>query len=533
MRQLRSLRARVSSIAGVIFVLVALLVLFSLWRLQDYHIIDGEIRERYLQNTQFLGDLNNFTSDFRAAEAASLLASSPDDVQENNDEVEQLDHLITLAMHSFEHVTNNGEVNALYADFVEKWRRYRDLADQVLSLASNSRKAEGAAIYRTRSRAAYNAASDALGVLTEHNRHDAAESSARAERAYKQARYLTVFAVVIAGLIVIGGVVYTRRTILRPLLDLATRMRRLAQNDMDIGSDGITRNDEVGEMARAIEVFRSNAIELAVNQQTLAQHASMLAEKLDHEQHLAELQRNIVSMASHEFRTPLTVIDGQAQRLINAGHRMPPDGIAQRARSVRMAVARMTSVINNLIDASRLIDGQPQLYFHPSEFDLAALLHDVCHMHRELAPRAQIVERLVIRPLPVVGDQKLLTQVVHNLVSNAIKYSPGEAVVRVSAELDGGEIVVRVEDRGLGIPSADRAHLFERYYRGGNVEGIVGSGIGLYLVKTVVDLHGGEVSVESEPHKGSRFIMRLPAIADATVTVVRSPEQRLASSTDA
>jgi len=90
-----------------------------------------------------------------------------------------------------------------------------------------------------------------------------------------------------------------------------------------------------------------------------------------------------------------------------------------------------------LIDASRLIDGQAQLYFHPDDFDLAGLLHDICRAHRELSPRAQIVERLASRPLPVIGDHKLLAQVFHNLISNAVKYSPAEAAVRVTVELAG------------------------------------------------------------------------------------------------
>ena len=492
-----------------------LLGTFSLWRLDDYHISADKIRERYLQNTQFLGDLNNFTSDFRAAEAAALLASAKSEVDENEQEAAQLDNLIARAQHNFEHVANDHEVVALYADFLAKWLHYRRLADQVLSLSRDNRQIEGIAIYRTISRQAYNAASDALGVLTERNRHDAAESSLRADRAYRQARYLTVFAVVIAGLIVIGGLIHTRRSILRPLLDLAQRMRRLARNDLDIDNDGIARGDEVGEMARAIEVFRNNAVDLAISQQALAQHASMLSEKLAHEQYLAELQRNFVSMASHEFRTPLTIIDGQAQRLINARDRLTSDDIVQRARNVRSAVARMTSVIDNLIDASRLIDGQAQLYFHPEEFDLAALLHDICRTHRELSPRAQIVEKITPQPLPIVGDHKLLAQVFHNLVSNAVKYSPAEAAVRMTAGLEDDQAIITVEDRGLGVPAADRAHLFERYYRGGNVEGIVGSGIGLYLVKTVVDLHHGDVSVESEEGNGSRFIVKLPALAPA------------------
>jgi two-component system, OmpR family, sensor kinase len=507
----RSLRARAWSVAVLIFLLVILLGLFSLWRLKDYHLIVGDIRERYLQNTQFLGDLNNATSDFRAAEATALLASTPFEAAENTEEIARLDKLIDLTERSFERVPNDDAIGHLYADFLTKWRHYRRLADQVLSLSGSNRQVEGVAIYRTSSRLAYDAASDALGLLTERNRHDAAESSRRAERAYRQARLLTVFAVVIAGLIVIGGLIHTRRTILRPLLDLAKRMRRLAHNDMDIENEGIARSDEVGEMARAIEVFRNNAVDLAVSQQALARHASMLSEKLAHEQHLAELQRNFVSMASHEFRTPLTIIDGQAQRLINMKDRLEPDGVVQRARDVRAAVVRITSVIDNLIDTSRFIDGQTELYFHPSEFDLAAALHEICQTHRELTPRAAIVERIPVRPMPIVGDQKLLSQVFHNLVANAVKYSPAEAAVQVSCEPDGTWAMITVEDRGLGIPEVDRDHIFERYYRGSNVAGIVGSGIGLYLVKTVIDLHCGEIFIESQESKGSRFTVRLPA----------------------
>jgi len=507
----RSLRTRAWSVATLVFTLVMLLGLFSLWRLDDYQLIVSDIRELYLENTQFLGDLNNFTSDFRAAEAAALLASTPSELDKNRKEIEHLDDLINLAKHSFEHVRNDSPTTVLYADFAAKWNNYRHLADQVLALASSDRQADGIEIYRTSSRVAYDAASDALGVLTEHNRQAARKISDRADRAYQQARLLTALAVVTAGLILVGGLVYMRRTILRPLLDLASRMRRLAENHMDIDTDGGERGDEIGEMARAVTVFRNNAVELAVSQRALAEQASMLSEKLAHEQHLAELQRNFVSMASHEFRTPLTIIDAQAQRLINASERLTADDIAQRARSVRTAVARMTSVIDNLIDASRLIDGQTELYFHPCEFDLAALLHEICHSHRELTPRARIVERLIRRPMTILGDQKLLFQVFHNLVSNAVKYSPTKALVEVTADIIDSRAVVTVVDQGLGIPETDREHLFERYYRGSNVTGIVGSGIGLYLVKTAIDLHRGRISVESKEGKGACFSVELPA----------------------
>src|SRR5277367_3893830 len=135
----RSLRARAWSAAVLIFLLVILLGLFSLWRLEDYHLFAEDIRDRYLQNTQFLGDLNNSTSDFRAAEAAALLASTPYEVRENTEEIGRLDALISLAEHSFEHVPNAPEIGALYADFAVKWRHYRGLADQVLALSNGNR----------------------------------------------------------------------------------------------------------------------------------------------------------------------------------------------------------------------------------------------------------------------------------------------------------------------------------------------------------------------------------------------------------
>jgi two-component system OmpR family sensor kinase len=120
MTRTRSLRTRAWSLAVLIFFLIILLGLFSVWRLDDYHIIVGDIRERYLPNTQFIGDLNNYTSDYPATEAAALLASTPAEIDESKREVEQLDSLVTLAMHNFEHVRNDAATNELYGVFVAK-----------------------------------------------------------------------------------------------------------------------------------------------------------------------------------------------------------------------------------------------------------------------------------------------------------------------------------------------------------------------------------------------------------------------------
>jgi signal transduction histidine kinase len=286
-------------------------------------------------------------------------------------------------------------------------------------------------------------------------------------------------------------------------------MHRLAANDTDVDFPGAERRDEIGEMARAAIVFRTNAIELMVSRHGLAQQASMLEEKLEAERRLTTLQRNFVSMASHEFRTPLTIIDGHAQRLAKAASRLRDDEIAERAGKVRAAVLRMTHLIENLLQAARLPEGAG-LYFHPAAIDLAAVLQDVCHMHREIAPKANIVEERAARSLPMTGDRNLLLQAFSNLLSNAVKYSPGDGRIAVGAAIDGDDVIVTVADHGIGIPADDIDRLFERYYRGRNVSGVVGTGVGLFLVKIVVDLHGGSIAVDSREGEGSRFTVRLP-----------------------
>jgi two-component system OmpR family sensor kinase len=257
-------------------------------------------------------------------------------------------------------------------------------------------------------------------------------------------------------------------------------------------------------------VFRNNAIELMRSQGMLARQAALLEEQLANEQRLALLQRNFVSMASHEFRTPLTVIDGHARRLDKIREAVKPAEIGERAGKIRSAVLRMTHLIDNLLNSSRLIDGGAALYFHPAEMDMTALLQEVCQLHREMVPGVQIVERISGAPLPMVGDAKLLFQVVSNLLSNAIKYSPGGGAIEVEGRSSADEIIVAVADRGIGIPPSDRDRLFERYHRGSNVSGIVGTGVGLYLVKIALELHHGRVEVDSKEGEGSCFTIRLP-----------------------
>jgi signal transduction histidine kinase len=323
--------------------------------------------------------------------------------------------------------------------------------------------------------------------------------------------WLIGLALAIAGVTVAAALVYITRSVSAPLLYLASRMHRLAANDTGVVFPDAVRRDEIGEMARAAVVFRDNAIQLVRNQSMLTQQAAVLEQQLAQEQRFAAMQGNFVSMASHEFRTPLTVIDGHAGRLAKAKDGTPIAEIRERAGKIRAAVLRITHLIDKLLSSSRLVDGGAKMFFQASKIDLAAMLHEICQLHREMNASLEIVEEFSSANLDMIGDQKLLFQAFSNLISNAVKYSPGGGTIKVTAEASLSTVVVTVEDRGIGIPAHDLDQLCERYHRGSNVSGIVGTGIGLYLVKMVTDLHAGTIEVASKVGKGTRFTLRLPS----------------------
>ena len=510
MRQPHSIRFHLTAVFLLFFLLVVVLGLFSIWRLSNFNRLSTDVAEVWLPNTRALGDLNNFTSDFRAIEGSNLLSSDPVEIAATEKQMTDLDRSIAEAERGFERIRRDAAQDDLYGRFKQRWNDYRTIVNQIVALTHANRKAEALAIYGSTSRAAYDAASDALGLLTDQAVANAQAASDRLGVAYRQAYWLILLGMVIAGVMVVAVLVHISRSISAPLLLLADRMRLLAANNTDIDIPETERRDEIGEMAQATVVFRNNAIELMRSQRVLGRQAAMLEEKLAQEQRLAMAQRNFVSMASHEFRTPLTIVDGHARRLEKLRGSIAAPEIGERAGKIRAAVLRLTHLIDNMLNSARLIDGGAELYFHPAEMDLTALLHEVCQLHREMVPSAQIVDRLGATSAPMVGDAKLLFQVFSNLLSNAVKYSPGGGAIEVEADLTEDEAVVTVADRGLGIPSGDLGRLFERYHRGSNVSGIVGTGVGLYLVRQAVDLHGGGIEVKSKEGDGSRFIIRLP-----------------------
>jgi signal transduction histidine kinase len=514
-----SIRTRFFSV--FLFVIAAVIVVgsFGVWRMSDYRTYSDELRDVFFRSTEYLGDLNNYTSDFRADEGALLLANRDADTRAIVRQMATLDGRIDRAWRNYRAVEHEPREGAAEDLFRQRWIAYRSGVDRVLAAVNAGHRDTARAFYLGPSHHAYDAASDTLGRLTDLNVENAAVAARRADVVFYQTRFLNLAAMMFAGLMVAAALVTIRRSIADPLVDLAHVMHGLAGNDLDVEIKGRGRRDEIGAMARAVEVFRLNAIDLALSQRALADHASMLTEDLAKEQRLTQMQRNFLTMASHEFRTPLARIDGQAQRLLSKAGDFSADDVRERARDVRLGVRRITGVIDQLIDHARLADAGPHNVYDPAPLDLVAVLREVCALHRELVPTARIHEQFDRAPLTMIGDRKLLTHLFSNLVGNAIKYSRERALVTVELLRGDDDVTVIVGDQGIGIPEAELAQVFDRYFRGGNVGGTVGTGIGLFLVKAVIDLHHGSITLASRQGEGTRFTVRLPRDPDTAIAL--------------
>jgi two-component system OmpR family sensor kinase len=517
-----SIRVRLYSVLVLLFLLVIGLGIIGFARLRDVNHASEVIRNHWLRDTRILGDLSNYMSDYRAGEATRLLAATPVQVAASEKEIETLRATVAGSQRAYEEIAQDPSEARLYSQFATQWAAYQTVAARVIALAHAGQILEAVTLYNAESRQAFDLSSDILGNLTNQTVVKARLDSERAASEYRNAQNMIVTAMLLAASLLFAANIYISRGILAPLLTLVKCMHELAGHNTDVAIPSVQRDDEIGEMARAVSVFRDNAVALAGSQRRMIEQAAALEEALEHERRLTAQQRDFVSMTSHEFLTPLTVIDGHAQRLVKMSDRLDSADITERGASIRSAVQRITDIMDSLLEASRVLDGQA--VFHPTEVDPGALLRDACQVHRDATRGVVISEDFSPLPATIHGDPKLLFHAFSNLISNAIKYSPPGNPIEVVARQEAAWLAVQVRDCGIGIPARDREHLFERYFRGSNATGIAGTGVGLHLVSMVVALHDGEVFVESVEGVGSRFTVRLPlrdSEVGARVTSIR------------
>jgi len=229
------------------------------------------------------------------------------------------------------------------------------------------------------------------------------------------------------------------------------------------------------------------------------------------EVHLARLKSDFVANVSHELKTPLALIRLFAETL-ELG-RVPSEQKAhQYYQVINKESHRLTQLINNILDFSRIEAGRKEYRFAPA--DVARVVRDVVEAYRfQIEQQGFELTLDVADDLPEVpADEEALGQAILNLLNNAIKYSRENKSIRIEAHRDGARVRVSMTDRGIGIPRSEQKKIFEKFYRGEDslVHETKGSGLGLALVRHIMDAHGGEVEVESAPGKGSTFTLVLP-----------------------
>ncbi len=231
----------------------------------------------------------------------------------------------------------------------------------------------------------------------------------------------------------------------------------------------------------------------------------------------SRLKSDFIGFVAHELRNPLTTIRGYVQTLMQDTEGTLGDDVRDEFyEAIEADSDRLLDMINELLDVSRLEAGRP-LSVSYSEFELRPLLEKLVRRHRfyKFFTRNHVLDTDIAPDLPITieADEDKLNQVFSNLLSNAIKYSPNGGAITLTARRDGDHHVkIQVKDAGLGMTEEQAGRLFRQYERveRDDIRNIPGTGLGLYLVKHLVELHGGEVSCESAPGKGSLFTVRLP-----------------------
>jgi PAS domain S-box-containing protein len=245
-------------------------------------------------------------------------------------------------------------------------------------------------------------------------------------------------------------------------------------------------------------------------EELMKKQAVKLITALNREKELNEMQRRFLAMASHEFRTPLAIIDGLAHRLDRYADdgRLTPEIAQDKIEKIRDSIARMTRLMDSTLSAARMQAGK--FTINRTACDLEKILKDVCDRQQSLTSAHKIRLRMDNLPATIHADAQALEQIMGNLLNNAVKYTPDSPDIDVEASCDGDQVDIRVKDKGVGIHAQDVPHVFNQFFRARNSIGVHGTGLGLSLVEMLTEKHNGTITVESHLGKGSVFILKLP-----------------------
>ncbi len=274
--------------------------------------------------------------------------------------------------------------------------------------------------------------------------------------------------------------------------DLHLWVQRLAEDPVNAGNPLLSEFQALAERhGKLLRQFRKVA---------------KISDRLQSEtKDMAQQQRQFILMVSHEFRTPLAIIDSASQ-MLEIEPKLPVTA-TPRVRKIRNAVRRMLHLMERCLADDRLDSAAGAT---TTRFDLTALLNELVNERGGNSPNHQFETLGFEQSLVIPGDRDLLAVAISNLVENAVKYSPGGGRVQLCLTREEDYAVIRVEDEGIGMNNVDGARIFEKYFRASNAAGTTGAGLGLHLARRILGAHGGTITVASAPDIGSTFTVRLP-----------------------
>jgi signal transduction histidine kinase len=291
---------------------------------------------------------------------------------------------------------------------------------------------------------------------------------------------------------------YLARGIARPVTEAASGAGQLAAGDLSIRLSQ-KGPGEVGELTKS---FNEMAERLEATRNELEEQNAQLRES-------ERLKSDLVNTVSHELRTPLSGVLGFTKLLLTRDF---DTETRRHYLGIVDAQARMLSeLIDDFLDVRRIEEGR---FERAQELvDMATLLQEEAQLYNQQSPKHEVAVEIEKAPLPVMGNPNRLRQVVGNLISNAIKYSPQGGVVEVSAAPDNGHIRVEVRDEGMGIPLSQQPQIFTKFFRGdAPASGITGTGLGLAVSRDIVESHGGRIGFTSAEGEGTTFFVELPGV---------------------
>jgi len=262
------------------------------------------------------------------------------------------------------------------------------------------------------------------------------------------------------------------------------------------------RTRELGEAIQKLEHRNKSLYQARVE----------IRKALQKEKELHELKSRFVTIASHEFRTPLSTVLSSASLISKYKTTEDDDKRLKHVERIKSAVSNLTSILNDFLSISRIEEGK--IYNVPSEFDLVTFTTDITEEMQGVVKAGQRIYYAHTGDKTIVNlDKNLLKNILFNLLSNASKYSGEGKDIFLNTELNDKHLTLTVKDQGIGIPEADKTHLFTPFFRAQNVTNIQGTGLGLNIVKRYVDIMQGTLDYTSELNQGTTFIITIPQAA--------------------